>query len=218
MNAPTVPSDGRMRRPHRNYDLTVDRISVSGMVPLALIRASAQGTDAAADASNVMRPYAVLGTGASAAMVPMWALRDLGVVFGRESMTRVAAATGWAVAYRASVGPELPHGDEWPDLGSINVQSPDTEMPRHRKYNLPFLPGRDGFFGRFHMLFDQAGGEARLRRIDDCGRPATAEHVGFGSSPRQARRICPKTDSRTCPIGSHGGRGLDGPAGSIGAH
>ena len=165
MTSPAIPADGWVRCPRRPYDLTAGGALTSGTAPFALIRASAPGARAAGDMPNEARAHAVLDTGAATTMVPVWALRDMGVHLDERTKTRVAGATGWAEAYRTRVDLELFYGGEWIGLGSAAVLSPDTEWSRHRRHNLSSLLGRDGFFGKFHMLFDQARGDACLRRI-----------------------------------------------------
>lgn len=165
MTSPAIPADGWVRYPHRPYDLTTGGALISGTAPFALIRASAPDARAAGGMPNEVRAHAVLDTGAATTMVPVWALRDMGVELDEGTKTKVAGATGWAEAYRARVDLELFYGSEWIGLGSVTVLSPDTEWSRHRRHNLPFLLGRDGFFDKFHMLFDQARGDTWLRRI-----------------------------------------------------
>ena len=163
MTAPAIPPAGWVRYPHRTYKMAMGGASISGTVPSATVRISAPNAGAGAKST---RTNAVLDTGAVTTMVPMWALQDLDVGLDEGSKTKVAGATGWAEAYHTSVRLELSYDDEWLDMGPVGVLSPDTEWSRHRKYNLPVLLGRAGFFDRFHMLFDQAGEAAWLRKID----------------------------------------------------
>ena len=51
-------------------------------------------------------------------------------------------------------------------MGPVGVLSPDTEWSRRRKYNLPVLLGRTGFFDRLQMPFDWTGEAAWLRKFD----------------------------------------------------
>ena len=96
MIAPSLPSDGWVRYPHKACEMTNAVVLISGTAPLAMIRASAPGAQIPARTDNGVRAHALLDTGASATMVPMRALRHTGVELDGESKTTVAGATGWA--------------------------------------------------------------------------------------------------------------------------
>ena len=130
MTAPAIPPAGWVRYPHRAHEMTKGGVSISGMVPSAMVRISAPNAGAGA---KCVRAYAVLDTGAVSTMVPMWALQDLDVGPDEGSKTKVVGATGRAEAYCTSVRLELSYDGEWLDMGPVGVLSPDTEWSRHRK-------------------------------------------------------------------------------------
>lgn len=164
MTRDTVPSDGWMRNKYGTMEMATPGIPIDEEVPLALIRARAPGMPTP-HSNDMIRAFGVLDTGASRTLVPMWALRRLGITVDGASKVRVLSATGWIEVYKVRIGLEVFYGDEWIDLGMIDAVSPDTEVSRSHERGLPFLLGRRGFFDKFQLFLDEPKKETWLRRL-----------------------------------------------------
>ena len=95
----------------------------------------------------------------------MWAVLELGITLSEENKQH-AFGVGWRMdAYRVQVGIEAWIGGRWFDMGIVSALPPDTEWSRSESGNPPILLGRDGFFDKFNVCFDEPNKTMRLRRI-----------------------------------------------------
>ena len=165
MTRQVPPSDGWFRNPYYAVDLSMPGAHISEKVPAALIRVRAPGTPSQASEESKIKAHGLLDTGASGTVVPLWALRRLGIVVDERSKFKMIGVSGWIGAYRVETGLEVFHDGAWIDLGSMGVVSPDGEASRDSRSGLPILLGRRDFFKKFHLLLDEPNKDAWLRKI-----------------------------------------------------
>ena len=165
MTRQVPPSDGWFRNPYYVVDLSIPGAHISDKVPAALIRVRALGTPSLAGEGSKIKTYGVLDTGASGTVIPLWALRRLGIVADERSKFKMLGVSGWIGAYRVKIGLEVFHDGAWIDLGSMGAVSPDGETSRDSRGGLQILLGRRDFFKKFHLLLDEPNKDAWLRKI-----------------------------------------------------
>lgn len=129
-----------------------------------------------ADASNCMvQAIALLDTGASLSLVPMWSLDKMGIVADEGSRRAVFGPSDAFYAYRIKIGVEIEHDEGWLDIGVISAVVPDTKWSRDPRFHIPFLLGRRGFFDKFDMCISESQKAVWLRKIGgwpQAGSPA----------------------------------------------
>ena len=98
----------------------------------------------------------MLDSGATVSVVPLWAIRDLGIPVRKESKCTMYSVSGSLNVYKVDIGIEMQYGNRWLDLGVIRAAAPDTEWSRDPKAHRPFLLGLNGFFDRFDVSISHA--------------------------------------------------------------
>ena len=117
------------------------------------------------DASNMVRGKAIVDTGAIRSSIPLWAALHLGIVKDGDAKQSAFGVGGRLDGYHAEVSIEAWIGDSWIDVGVVTVLVPDTERSRSKSAGQPFLLGRNGFFDKFNVCFDELNKAMQFRRV-----------------------------------------------------
>lgn len=89
-------------------------------------------------------------------VVPLWAIRKLGIPVRKESMRTMYSVSGKLKVYEVRVGLDMQYGSRRLDLGVIKAVAPNTAWSRDPNSRRPFLLGLAGFFDRFDVCISHA--------------------------------------------------------------
>ena len=150
---------------YANVEVPGETGSSLAPMPAFLIRMHPAGVDPADAGDRIVQAVAMLDTGASASLVPMWSLDRLGTTVDNGTRQEVLGPSGYFHAYDVEFGAEIEHDEGWFDVGVMNALAPDTEWSRDPKFHFPFLLGRRGFFNKFDMCISESQKALWLRKI-----------------------------------------------------
>ena len=125
-------------------------------------------------APNTVMGQGLVDTGASVPVVPLWAVRKLGIAVDEKDRQPSLGAAGGFASHMVRVGILVRIGGRWLDIGVVAALSPDTESSRQESAHMPFLLGRNGLLDKFSVCFDERDRAMWIRR------------AGCGGGPRRA--------------------------------
>lgn len=134
-------------------------------LPALFIRMRPFDVNPAGASGRDVRTKALLDTGASVSLAPMWSIYQMGVTLDKGSRHEVFGPSGSFYVYDTEIGVEIDDNEGWLDIGVISAVVPDTEWSRDPKFRLPFLLGRQGFFDKFDMCISESQKAVWLRKI-----------------------------------------------------
>ena len=125
-------------------------------------------------APPTVRGQGMVDPGASVPVVPLWAVRKLGIAVDEKDRQPLLGAGGGFASYMVRVGILVRIGGRWLDIGVVRALSQDTEPSRRRSSHMPFLLGRNGFLDKFSVCFDERDSAMWIRGAGGGGGPRRA--------------------------------------------